>query len=37
MAHYSLTLPPGRYHVTFERTPFVLRDFILDFAASRSE
>jgi vitamin B12 transporter len=29
---YSLTLPPGRYHVTFERTPFVPHDFIFDFA-----
>ncbi len=32
---YSLTLPPGRYRVTFERTPFVPRDFILDFAPSQ--
>jgi vitamin B12 transporter len=29
---YSLTLPPGRYHVSFERAPFVTRDFVFDFA-----
>src|SRR4029077_16394392 len=32
---YSLTLPPGRYRVTFERTPFVPHDFIFDFAPSQ--
>ncbi|MGC0772980.1 MAG: TonB-dependent receptor [Candidatus Acidiferrum sp.] len=30
---YSLTLPPGRYHVWFERAPFVSRDFVIDLAA----
>ena len=26
---YALTIPPGRYHIVFERTPFVSRDFAL--------
>jgi outer membrane cobalamin receptor len=30
---YVLTLPAGRYHVQFVRSPFVSRDFVLDFAA----
>jgi len=29
---YSLTLPPGRYHVSFDRSPFVPRDFVLDLS-----
>jgi vitamin B12 transporter len=32
---YSLTIPPGRYHVSFERSPFVSRDFVLDLAPSQ--
>ena len=28
---YTLTLPPGKYHVKFERSPFVTREFFLDF------
>jgi vitamin B12 transporter len=31
---YSLTIPPGRYHVSFERSPFVSRDLVLDLAPS---
>jgi vitamin B12 transporter len=31
---YNLTIPPGRYHVTFGRAPFVSRELILDFATS---
>ena len=27
---YSLTVPPGRYHVVFQRAPFVTREFDLD-------
>jgi vitamin B12 transporter len=29
---YSLTMPPGRYHVSFDRSPFVPRDFVFDLA-----
>jgi len=29
---YSLTLPRGRYHVSFDRYPFVPRDFVFDLA-----
>jgi vitamin B12 transporter len=29
---YSITLPPGRYHVSFERAPFITRDFTFSFA-----
>jgi vitamin B12 transporter len=32
---YSLAIPPGRYHVTFERSPFVTREFVLDLAANQ--
>ncbi|HZV86891.1 MAG TPA: TonB-dependent receptor [Candidatus Binatus sp.] len=32
---YSLSLPPGRYHVSFERSPFVTRDFVIDLSASQ--
>ncbi len=32
---YTLTFPPGRYHVQFVRSPFVSRDFILDFTANQ--
>ncbi|MGB8473307.1 MAG: TonB-dependent receptor [Candidatus Acidiferrum sp.] len=32
---FSLMLPPGRYHVTFERSAFVSRDFLLDLAANQ--
>jgi vitamin B12 transporter len=31
---YSLTIPPGRYHVSFERAPFASRDLVLDLAPS---
>ena len=33
---YSLSLPPGRYHVHFSREPFSPRDFTLDLAAGES-
>jgi vitamin B12 transporter len=33
---YSLTLPPGTYHVTFQRKPFVTREFDLDVTAANS-
>ncbi len=32
---YSLSLPPGRYQVSFERSPFVTRDFTIDLAAKQ--
>jgi vitamin B12 transporter len=32
---YSLTIPPGRYRVTFERSPFVSRDFVLDLSPNQ--
>jgi vitamin B12 transporter len=32
---YSLTIPPGRYHVSFDRSPFVPRDFVLDLAPNQ--
>ncbi len=32
---YSLTIPPGRYRVKFERSPFVSRDFVIDLSASQ--
>ncbi len=32
---YSLSLPPGRYHVSFERSPFVTRDFTIDLSANQ--
>ena len=32
---YSLAIPPGRYRVTFERFPFVTRDFVLDLVANQ--
>jgi vitamin B12 transporter len=32
---YSLAVPPGRYHIWFQRPPFVARDFILDLAANQ--
>jgi vitamin B12 transporter len=31
---YNLTLPSGRYYVSFERSPFVARDLVLDLAPS---
>ncbi|HKN77377.1 MAG TPA: TonB-dependent receptor [Candidatus Acidoferrum sp.] len=31
---YSLTIPPGRYHMSFDRSPFVARDLVLDLAPS---
>jgi vitamin B12 transporter len=34
---YSLTIPPGRYRVTFERSPFVPRDFTIDLAANQQK
>jgi vitamin B12 transporter len=33
---YSLTLPPGRYYIQFNRSPFVPREFVLDLAPSES-
>jgi vitamin B12 transporter len=32
---YSLSVPPGRYHVSFERSPFVARDFTVDLSANQ--
>jgi vitamin B12 transporter len=32
---YSLAIPAGRYHVWFQRRPFIARDFILDLAANQ--
>jgi vitamin B12 transporter len=32
---YSLSLPPGRYHVSFEGSPFVSRDFVIDLSANQ--
>jgi vitamin B12 transporter len=31
---YDLTVPPGRYHVTFEHPSFTARDFTLDLSAN---
>ncbi len=33
---YSLSLPPGRYHLQFTRESFVPRDFTMDFVAAQS-
>jgi vitamin B12 transporter len=30
---YELTLPPGKYHVAFSRSPFVPRDLVVDLTA----
>ena len=32
---YTLTLPPGRYHLTFQRSPFVARDFVIDLYSNQ--
>jgi vitamin B12 transporter len=32
---YSLTIPPGRYHLSFERSPFVSRNLVLDLSPSQ--
>jgi len=32
---YSLMLPSGRYHVSFELAPFVTRDFVIDLAPNQ--
>src|SRR5258708_13463528 len=32
---YGLTIPPGRYHVSFDRSPFVSRDFVLDLTPNQ--
>jgi outer membrane cobalamin receptor len=32
---YSLTLPPGRYHLSFDRSSFVPRDFDFDLAPNQ--
>ena len=32
---YRLSVPPGRYRITFERAPFIARDFSLELAAAR--
>jgi vitamin B12 transporter len=34
---YTLTFPAGRYHVQFVRSPFVSRDFVLDFTANQQQ
>jgi len=31
---YSLTIPPGTYHVVFQRKPFATREFDLDLTAA---
>ena len=31
---YSLTLPPGKYHVAFQRKPFAMREFDIDLTAA---
>jgi vitamin B12 transporter len=33
---YLLVLPPGRYHVHFQRASFVARDFVLDLASAEN-
>jgi vitamin B12 transporter len=33
---YSLTIPPGTYHIIFQRKPFITRDFELDLTAAGS-
>ena len=33
---YSLTIPPGTYHITFQRKPFITREFDLDLTAAGS-
>jgi vitamin B12 transporter len=32
---YSLSVPPGRYHVSFERSLFIPRDFTIDLSANQ--
>jgi vitamin B12 transporter len=32
---YSLSVPSGHYHVSFERSPFVTRDFTIDLSANQ--
>src|SRR5260370_14583261 len=32
---YGLTIPPGRYHRSFDRSPFVSRDFVLDLTPNQ--
>ena len=32
---YSLAIPPGRYRVSFERSPFVPRDFVIDLSSNQ--
>jgi len=32
---YTLTFPAGRYHVQFVRSPFVSRDFVLEFTVNQ--
>ncbi len=32
---YSLTIPPGRYHLWFTRAPFVSRDFLIDLVRNQ--
>jgi vitamin B12 transporter len=32
---YSVSLPPGRYHVSFERSPFVARSFAIHLTANQ--
>jgi vitamin B12 transporter len=32
---YRLSVPSGRYHVSFERSPFVTRDFTFDLSANQ--
>jgi vitamin B12 transporter len=33
---YLLVVPPGRYHIHFQRSSFVPRDFVLDLAAAEN-
>ncbi len=33
---YALTVPPGKYQVVFQRTPFVTREFELDLRSGQS-
>ena len=34
---YLLTLPPGKYHVVFQRAPFVTREFDLELLSGRPQ
>ncbi|MGB6835962.1 MAG: TonB-dependent receptor [Candidatus Acidiferrum sp.] len=32
---YSLSVPPGRYHVSFQRSPFVSHEFVIELAPNQ--